>query len=641
MVIRSGMASAAVAAAALGERDALVEAEQVARRGRSSTKTATLSMSRPSSSGMPSRASATSSSNRSAARSSITASRLPTRCHTPVRTFVRRGSERCSTGSTRPSGEAVTSDGRAPVHPGRGRLGQDPGAHPPHRLAVRRGRRRPPPRPGPHLHPQGGRRAAAPGCAASACATRWRPAPSTPSPTPSSASAGPTPGAAPPTLLDRKVRLLARLAAPAAGARPGLSRRRASPRSSGPRPGWSRPTRLRGGRQRPPAAGPAAAGGHGRPLRALRGGEAAPGLVDFDDLLWLCAATLRRRPRVRRRPALAVPPPVRRRVPGRQPRCSSGCSPAWRGDRADLCVVGDPNQADLRLERGRPRLPHRLHPALPRRRRRRGSTTTTGRRPRCWPSPTPCSTGGASVEPAACGPTGPTARCRASRSYPTDRTRPRAVARAVRDRHGARRPVVAAWPCWPAPTPSWRCCSRRRCGRPAVPYRVRGRAPFLDLPEIREAIAAARDARRRVRVRTRRPRRSAADPHDPSGRAGRGGTRVGSRGRRADAERPGSATSRRLLALADEYLAEPTRAGQRGGFVAWLAATHAIGGCRRRRRRRRPRHLPRGQGPRVAGRVPRRPRAGPGAHRSRQDDLRPRRRSAACSTSPSPAPSGS
>ena len=51
--MRSGIAIADAVALALGERDALVEAEQVAARRPSSTNTATLSISRPSSSGMP------------------------------------------------------------------------------------------------------------------------------------------------------------------------------------------------------------------------------------------------------------------------------------------------------------------------------------------------------------------------------------------------------------------------------------------------------------------------------------------------------------------------------------------------------------------------------------------------------------
>ena len=52
---------------------------------------------------------------------------------------------------------AVTADEQPAVHPGRGRVGQDPGAHPPHRLPRRRRARRSPPRARPHLHPQGRR----------------------------------------------------------------------------------------------------------------------------------------------------------------------------------------------------------------------------------------------------------------------------------------------------------------------------------------------------------------------------------------------------------------------------------------------------------------------------------------------------
>ena len=66
-------------------------------------------------------------------------------------------------------------------------------------------------------------------------------------------------------------------------------------------------------------------------------------LVDFDDLLCSCVAELQHDPSTPP-PSLALPPPVRGRVPGRQPAAARAAR-AWLGGRDDLCVVGDPQQA--------------------------------------------------------------------------------------------------------------------------------------------------------------------------------------------------------------------------------------------------------------------------------------------------------
>ena len=241
IVMRSGITIAVVAGVALGQRDRR-------RRGRAARTPSAPVLARPrprcpsagrAPRGCSSRASATSSSKRSRATSTTPAAYEPLGSLPSPRWIPRR----CSRGSTTPSARAVTSTAHAARRPRPGRVGQDPGAHPPHRLPGGHRRRRPPARAGPHLHPQGGRRARPTGSAASACAATPPPAPSTPWPGARCAPAGPTRAAPRPTLLDRKGRVLAR----AGSAGPGQGRALAwpatsPPRSSGPRPAWSRPT---------------------------------------------------------------------------------------------------------------------------------------------------------------------------------------------------------------------------------------------------------------------------------------------------------------------------------------------------------------------------------------------------------------
>ena len=324
--------------------------------------------------------------------------------------------------------------------PGRARPGCSPAASP-SGSADRRRRR--PPRPGPHLHPQGGGRAARPGCGASACATRSPPARSTPSPTPSCGPAGPTRAA-------RRRRC--------STARPGCSarirRRRAPlsvaqlgrPRSSGPRPGWSAPDGYADAR--PPARG-AGAGSRrpgGRALRALRGREARRRAWSTSTTCCAVRADLLDDRRdVRRRPAVAVPAPVRRRVPGRQP----AAAPAARGlagRPAPTCASSaTPTRRSTAGTAPTPASSTSFRRLLPRRRGRACSTTTTARRPRSSPSPPRCCAAPASTSAAR--PRRPDGRRPAGAARASSRRARRgasAVARAVRDRHAPRVAVVGA-----------------------------------------------------------------------------------------------------------------------------------------------------------------------------------------------------
>ena len=374
---------------------------------------------------------------------------------------------------------AVTIAGAPALHPrrrpARARPGCSPGASP---AGSPTGRRRRPPRPRPHLHPQGRRRAAATGSARSACATRSPPARSTPSPTPSCGGGGPTAATTPPTLLDRKVGLRA----------PGSSPRAAAavaPLDVGGRdrvgqgPPGRAPTTTRPRPPRPAAGRPLGAAArwprlyaryedekrqrrHGRLRRPAAG--CAPRPLETDAEL-------------RRRPALAVPPPVRRRVPGRQPAPARGCSRPGGATGSDLCVVGDPNQAIYALERRRPRLPRRLRRPLPRRRGRRASTTTTGRRPQILAvGQRRARPGGAPATPHRRGHRGRRARAGPrSSATPPSTTRPGPSPGAVRDRHGPGVAVVAPGRAGPhqRPGPAARGGARGRRRPPPGPGRGR------------------------------------------------------------------------------------------------------------------------------------------------------------------------
>ena len=172
-------------------------------------------------------------------------------------------------------------------------------------------------------------------------------------------SLGPTEGRAPPVLLDRKARLLG----PHPRAHEPHDRRPSSPpRSSGPRPAWSAPTATptaaavadrRTGR-RPPTGSP-------RSTAATRRRSDSAGSSTS-------TTSSPTAPTRHRRPTAPSPPPSA----GGSATCSStssrtstrsstACCTCWLGDRDDLCVVGDPNQAIYGWNGADAGVPHRLH----------------------------------------------------------------------------------------------------------------------------------------------------------------------------------------------------------------------------------------------------------------------------------------
>ena len=357
--------------APLGQRRALVEAEQIAaRRGGGPRRTPPRCPSgEASSSGIRSSASATSSSK--ARRPTSTTAGA---CHSGPgrrsglsavrpsagRPWLSYPVARLSAVDRRPSPRRV---GRVPApgghqpppaagHPGAGRLGQDPRPHPPARLAGGERADRPPPGAVPLLHPGGGRRAAAAG---GQLGLRELPAAGTfhATPTPCCGSGGPDRRRRPPELLTDRTEL-----PPPAVPRPApaAAGRGSRPSCRGPRPGGVEPGDYAAGRpaRPPPTAGRAGPDrGAPGPLRA----GLPPG-----------------RPRRLRRPA----GPLRRRPSRRDAGFAAtqrwrfrhlfvdefqDVNPlqlrllrAWLGDKRRRVRRRRPRPGHLRLERGRRRL---------------------------------------------------------------------------------------------------------------------------------------------------------------------------------------------------------------------------------------------------------------------------------------------
>ncbi|MGH9244353.1 MAG: ATP-dependent DNA helicase UvrD2 [Acidimicrobiales bacterium] len=382
-------------------------------------------------------------------------------------------------------------------------------------------------------------------------------------------------GIRPPTLLDRKVALVARLLprTPKGGS-PRLTAVDAANELEWAKARMLSPSRYaeaapRAGR-RPPVGFDEMAHLYERYEDEKR----RRGLVDFDDLLWRCVHALATEPDVAaaqhwRFRHLFVDEfqdvnPLQHRL-----------LEAWRGDRLDLCVVGDPNQAIYGWNGADPRL-------LTQFAERFTSAEVVVLEDNYRSTPQILVVANAALVPryrsSATRVRSP--RLRATRPdgdipsvhvYPSERHEARAVARLVLDRH---RPGVP----WSHQAVLFRTNAQavlfEEAFRPVgIPYRVRGRAPFLQLPELREVLKAV--TRSRAQFRETLADIEASLPPLPDTSGGDGGPGLDALPTEpslSDAELARTRNVQQLLRLADEYsAAEPSPTG--AGFTAWLTAT--------------------------------------------------------------------
>jgi DNA helicase-2/ATP-dependent DNA helicase PcrA len=292
------------------------------------------------------------------------------------------------------------------------------------------------------------------------------------------------------------------------------------------------------------------------------------GLVDFDDLLLLCAQALETDAEfaaVQRWRFRHLFVDEFQDVNPAQFRLLE----AWRGGRTDLCVVGDPNQAIYAWNGADPSFLTGFARRFP-------GTTVLRLDDNYRSSPQVLAVanavlGGRSALRAQA-PDGPLPTVS---SAATDHDEAVAVARAVRRHHGGNRP--------------WSDCAvltrthaqlvlfEEAFRGAGIPYRVRGAARFLQLPEVREAVGSLRRRPSATPLATVLPdllelAREAAAPAGAPGDDGAAATTAP-----IPAPAPGGASERAanlesLARLAREQLAAEPQASV-GGFLAWLVAT--------------------------------------------------------------------
>ncbi len=211
------------------------------------------------------------------------------------------------------------------------------------------------------------------------------------------------------------------------------------------------------------------------------------GLVDFDDLLWQCieqlehdtelAAAQRWRFRHLFVDEFQDANPLQHRL-----------LEAWRGDRLDLCVVGDPNQAIYGWNGADPglltgfgeRFPGAEVVVLDLNYRSTPEIVATANAVLRWTE-----AGATGIGLTRLRATRPEGRIPVELVHPTDRLEAHSVARSVLDRHGPGVP-------WSHQAVLCRTNAQTVLLEEAlkeigVPYRVRGR-PFIELPEVRDTL---------------------------------------------------------------------------------------------------------------------------------------------------------
>ena len=290
------------------------------------------------------------------------------------------------------------------------------------------------------------------------------------------------------------------------------------------------------------------------------------GVVDFDDLLWLCTLEIERdttfagaqRWRFRH---LFVDEfqdvnPLQLRL-----------LEAWRGGRDDLCVVGDPNQAiygwngadATALTQFEQRYPGGSTVALPRNYRSSPQVLTIANR---------ILDAGAlkGLRLHATRADGPLPTIT---SYPTDLREAHAIARMARDANGP----GAAWSHQAVltRTNAQAVVLAEALGAAGIPARVRGQAPFLELPEVRDALKALQRNRLGLEAGLA-ALEGAISAIDDTTDAAAAHNQPEALPDLSDAELDRLRNLEELVRLAGEYTASDSTPSA-PGFVSWLTAT--------------------------------------------------------------------
>ena len=253
---------------------------------------------------------------------------------------------------------------------------------------------------------------------------------------------------------------------------------------------------------------------------------------------------------------------------------------AWRGERLDLCVVGDPNQAIYAWNGADPSLITKLGARIP------GTEMVTLER-NYRSSPQVVATANRVLECGAASklrlratrPEGPVPDVR---NHRTDTEEARAIAKAIARSHSAGTPwkhhaVLVR-------TNAQAVLLAEALRAAGAPVRVRGQTPFLQLPDVREALTAMRrsraglrDALRDLEVRIARSRGQRADDDPDDDTDDLGADNIldlddGVEALLSDAELVRIGNLEELLRLGNEYVADD-RAPSVEGFTTWLNAT--------------------------------------------------------------------
>ena len=224
-------------------------------------------------------------------------------------------------------------------------------------------------------------------------------------------------------------------------------------------------------------------------------------LVDFDDLIWGCADVLER--------DTAFAAAQRWRFRHLFVDEFQDASPAqfrllraWLGDRSDLCVVGDGDQAIYGFAGADPTFLVRFTAQFPRERFPDVGVVRLGSNYRSTPQVVAAAGAvlGSSRHRAvvrAARPEGPVPTITA---YDTDDDEARGVARALRAAHGSDVP-------WSRLAVLYRVNAQsalfeEACSRAGVPFRVRGGGRFLERPEVKVVLDALQESARKVPSRT-------------------------------------------------------------------------------------------------------------------------------------------